>query len=117
MVRRRDWFEGSFNCTLTKASCGWGDTFLCSHLTHSCQAPKDKTTFGPLPETNFRGGTLLAIEEAAGDFQLDGLIEVLHLCPGFVSQLSEVLQTLCLKGRDQEGTHQAKGALRDLFDC
>ena len=60
---------------------------------------------------------LLTQEEAAGDFRLDGLIKVLHLRPGFVSQLSEVLQTLCLKGRDQEGTRQAKGALRDLFDC
>ena len=61
--------------------------------------------------------TLLTQEEAAGDFRLDGLIKVLHLRPGFVSQLSEVLQTLCLKGRDQEETRQAKGALRDLFDC
>ena len=71
----------------------------------------------PLLEPTSGEVMLLTREEAAGDFQFDGLIKVLHLRPRFVSQLSEVLQTLCLKGRDQEGTRQAKGALRDLFDC
>ena len=60
---------------------------------------------------------LLTQEEAAGDFQFDGLIKVLHLRPRFVSQLSEVLQTLCSEGRDQDGIVRRKDALRDLFDC
>ena len=67
---RRDWFEGSFKGTFTKASCGWSDTWGDISLLLSnplSLSPKGQTTFGTLLEANFRGGILLR-EEVAGDF-------------------------------------------------